>query len=212
MINKGKVKNVRGRSYNYNKIENLLDEGLSTGEIAARLHTDSLQSVRHAIEKIKRERRILKEAERKRKLEIQREEKRKEDVKRRYASINQVGLLRMSVDHESLAALEAIVPKTKAFSKGELSLIHHSGSIEIFIPNNASASDIRNELYELGFFALACNKTHETHVLNVSVIPNNTEEEINWRRWIDGIITLYVPQDVQADVEDVRKHNFNFGS
>ena len=48
-------RNVRGRNYNMQKVMELYESGLKPSEIAKRLKINSVQSLRHAIERHNRE-------------------------------------------------------------------------------------------------------------------------------------------------------------
>ena len=52
-------KGKRGISYPRRRMEEMIDQGLTIREMAEILGTDSLQSVRHVVEQIKRERNEL---------------------------------------------------------------------------------------------------------------------------------------------------------
>ena len=49
------AKKIEGgrRAYDYKKMKDLMDQGLLPVKIASRLHTSSVQSIRHSMERIK---------------------------------------------------------------------------------------------------------------------------------------------------------------
>ena len=198
-----KTNKGRGKSYNYKKLEELIDQDLSTEEIAKKFHTSSLQSIRHATEKIKRKRRKAEALERKREYEVQREKRQQEETKRRYASVNQVGLLQVSVDDETLKALNRLMPCINSYRRGEMGFIHHNDRIEIFVYNDADLQDIRGDLFRLGFYIEACNRNDKDDILNIKVIPNDITEGINYRKWISSILVVSAYGEVRSEIEEV---------
>ena len=127
-INDAKKIKGRKRAYDYKKIEDLMDQGLSPVKIASRLHISSVQSIRHSMERIKNERKIAENAERKHKLEIQKEEKRNNEIKIKYDSVNQAGLLQIAVDDETMDALVRLLPRSRTYADGLIRFIINKGN------------------------------------------------------------------------------------
>ena len=180
-----------------------MDQGLSPVKIASRLHTSSVQSIRHSMERIKNERKIAENAERKHKLEIQKEEKRKNEIKIKYDSVNQAGLLQIAVDDETMDALVRLLPRSRTYAYGLIRFIINKGNGEIIIKNSASPSEIRKFLADLGFYAEACNIKHNIDVLKMRVVPEDLNEGIDWGKWVDGIIQIYSSDDVEKHTQEI---------
>ncbi len=202
-INDAKKIKGRKRAYDYKKIENLMDQGLSPVNIVSRLHTSSVQSIRHSMERIKNERKIAENAERKHKLKIQKEEKRKNEIKIKYDSVNQAGLLQIAVDDETMDALVRLLPRSRTYADGLIRFIMNKGNGEIIIKNSASPSEIRKFLADLGFYADACNIRHNIDVLKMRVVPEDLKEGIDWGKWVDGIIQIYSSDDVEKHTQEI---------
>ena len=202
-INDAKKIKGRGRAYDYKKIENLMDQGFSPVQIASRIHTSSVQSIRHSMERIKNERKIAKKAERNRQLDIQREERRQNEIRAKYDSINQAGLLQIAVDSETMDALIRLLPHSRSYSEGLIGFISNKGNGEIIIKNGASPSDIRKYLADLGFYADVCNIKHSIDVLNMRVVPEDPNKGIDWWKWVDGIIRLFSPGDQETQIQEI---------
>ncbi len=202
-INDAKKIKGRKRAYDYKKIEDLMDQGLSPVKIASRLHTSSVQSIRHSMERIKNERKIAENAERKHKLEIQKEEKRKNEIRIKYDSVNQAGLLQIAVDDETMDALVRLLPRSRTYADGLIRFIINKGNGEIIIRNSASPSEIRKFLADLGFYAEACNIRHNIDVLKMRVVPEDLKEGIDWGKWVDGIIQIYSSDDVEKHTQEI---------
>ena len=96
-LKKGKEK--RGISYPRRRMAEMIDQGLTTREMAEILGTDSLQSVRHAVEQVKRERNDL--------IELK---KQHDEMEARRKSITHVGIFPYSISDHNLKALEYIPP------------------------------------------------------------------------------------------------------
>ena len=202
-INDAKKIKGRKRAYDYKKIEDLMDQGLSPVKIASRLHTSSVQSVRHSMERIKNERKIAENAERKHRFEIQKEEKHKNEIKIKYDSVNQAGLLQIAVDDETMDALVRLLPRSRTYADGLIRFIINKGNGEIIIKNSASPSEIRKFLADLGFYADTCNISHNIDVLKMRVVPEDLKEGIDWGKWVDGIIQIYSSDDVEEHTQEI---------
>ena len=202
-INDAKKIKGRKRAYDYKKIEDLMDQGLSPVKIASRLHTSSVQSIRHSMERIKNERKIAENAERKHKLEIQKEEKRKDEIRIKYDSVNKAGLLQIAVDDETMDALVRLLPRSRTYADGLIRFIINKGNGEIIIKNSASPSEIRKFLADLGFYADTCNIRHNIDVLKMRVVPDDLREDIDWGKWVDGIIQIYSSDDVEQHTQEI---------
>ena len=113
------IQTIRGKNYNMQKIMELYDSGLTPAEIAHRLRINSIQSLRHAIERQNREReekeRILKaidrENEAKQKMEQERleyeareKEKAKKEKLRKNILAPNTGMFPYAIDRRTFEA------------------------------------------------------------------------------------------------------------
>lgn len=117
-------RNVRGRNYDIQKVMELYESGLKPSEIAERLKINSVQSLRHTVERHKREKeitegiisKIAEEKQAKRKSE---QEKLENEAKRREIAEKQkliakimppiVGLFSYAIDTHTFKALEFVL-------------------------------------------------------------------------------------------------------
>lgn len=118
------IQTIRGQNYNMRKIMELYDSGLTPAEIAHRLRINSVQSLRHAIERQNREReekeRILKaidkenEAKQKMKQERLEYEARQKDKAtreklRKDILASNTGMFTYAIDRQTFEALEYVM-------------------------------------------------------------------------------------------------------
>ena len=117
-------RNVRGRNYNMQKVMEIYESGLKPSEIAKRLKINSVQSLRHAIERHNREKerteKIISEiAEEKKVRQKAEQEKLEEDAKQREMAERQkliakiippvAGLFSYAIDIHTFKALEFVL-------------------------------------------------------------------------------------------------------
>ena len=160
-------RNVRGRNYNMQKVMELYESGLKPSEIAKRLKINSVQSLRHAIERHNREKerteKIISEiAEEKKVRQKAEQEKQEEDAKQREMAERQkliakiippvAGLFSYAIDIHTFKALEFVLKE-----QWNDSFFINSETQEIYIPENVDPADVRYELLLSGFFMKITN-------------------------------------------------------
>ena len=140
------IQTIRGKNYNMRKIMELYDSGLTPPEIARRLRINSVQSLRHAIERQNREReekeRILKaidkENKAKQKMEAERLEyearqknKAKREKLRKDILAPNTGMFSYAIDRQTFEALDYVMKR-----QWENSFFADSEEQEIYVPEN----------------------------------------------------------------------------
>ena len=140
------IQTIRGKNYNMRKIMELYDSGLTPPEIARRLRINSVQSLRHAIERQNREReekeRILKaidkENKAKQKMEAERLEyearqknKAKREKLRKDILAPNTGMFSYAIDRQTFEALEYVMKRQWGNS-----FFVDSEEQEIYVPEN----------------------------------------------------------------------------
>ena len=75
--------------------------------------------------------------------------------------------MQIAVDDETMDALVRFFPRSRTYADGLIRIIINKGNGEIIIKNSASPSEIRKFLADLGFYADACNISHNIDVLKM---------------------------------------------
>ena len=160
-------RNVRGRNYNMQRVMELYESGMKPTEIANRLKINSVQSLRHAIERHNREKerteRIISEiAEEKKVRQKAEQEKLEDEAKQREMAERQkvitkiippvAGLFSYAIDIQTFKALEFVLKE-----QWNDSFFINSETQEIYLPENVDPADVRYELLLSGFFMKITN-------------------------------------------------------
>ena len=159
--------NTRGKSYNMQRVMELYESGMKPAEIANRLKINSVQSLRHAIERHKREKerteRIISEiAEEKQARKKAEDEKLENEAKQKETAERQkliakilppnVGLFPYAIDIQTFKALEFVLKK-----QWNCDFYIDSETQEIYLPENIDPTDVRDELLLSGFYMKITN-------------------------------------------------------
>ena len=79
----------------------------------------------------------------------------------------------------------------------------HPFSPIISVSNSAGPSEIGKFFADLGFYADACNISHNIDVLKMMVVPEDLNEGIDWGKWVDGTIQIYSSDDVEKHTQEI---------
>ena len=165
-------KNRRGISYQKRDLEDMIDQGLSIREMADILGTHSLQSVRHAVERIKRERDQRTELQ----MKIERDSMRK--------PVRRAGIFPYSVSDHNLKALDYVLSSTETGAsmintpKGKAILLHP------YFQNTAG------KLYSLGFSGRLCSNDDMDTSIEVLYASIKKDEEPPFKKLFGTIVKV----------------------
>jgi len=178
-LKKGKRK--RGVSYSRTELEKMIDEGLSVRDMAERLGTDSQQSVRHALERIKRERK-----------EIEEIESEMEEMPRRLESMNRVGLLPYTVDDHVKTVLKPLLQ----IADTGLKVVNTSAGSAIVCRPDADFDSIPGKLFHFGIYGRLCSMKDTKKGIRVMCLPVGAYKKPPWDLFIRPIVyAIYNTKD-----------------
>lgn len=194
------IQTIRGKNYNMRKIMELYDSGLTPAEIAHRLRINSVQSLRHAIERQNREReekeRILKaidkENEAKQKMEqgrleyeARQKDKAKREKLRKDILAPNTGMFTYAIDRQTFEALEYVMKRQWGNS-----FFIDSEEQEIYVPENLDILEVKLELLMSGF-VMELKKKSQTSVkpLKVGIMHNALMSKIPFEKQKVDIFT-----------------------
>ena len=169
-LKKGKRK--RGISYPKRELEDMIDQGLTIREMADILGTDSLQSIRHAVERIQRDKEHLIEL----KMQSEMESRRK--------SINRVGIFRYSINDHNLNALEYILSRSQI---GIKIINTPRGKAILRDPDFQNPAD---KLYGLGFYGRLCSDGDVDSSIDVLYVNIKGEETPPLKKLFTTIVKI----------------------
>lgn len=191
----------RGKKYNKKQMLELYKQGMSYEEIAERINSNSVQSVRHSIERWNREEksRIREEEERKRlrkEKELQEEQikrKRIEDEKK----APKKGMLDYLIDNETWEALKYIIPveyKDKVLFDDENSTFYISEDLDF--------SDFSLYLFTYGFYLeLKKNVDSNEYPMEIRIMHSSPSSKIDDVKQLIPLFRFNYDMDKQEEVK-----------
>ena len=177
-------KGKRGISYPRRRMEEMIDRGLTTREMAEILGTDSLQSVRHAVEQIKRERNELIELE-----------KQHDEMEARRKSITHVGIFPYSISDHNLKAMEYILPRSQI---GIKIISTPQGKAILSDPDFQSTVE---KLYGFGFYGRLCSSQDLDSNIAVLYANKKRDEKLQLEKLFTTIVRIEYTQSDKDKVQ-----------
>lgn len=188
----------RGKGFPKKELRKLIDKGLSAEEIANHFGTKSVQSVRHAMERINRERY---EAEQlKYEMEIKSEEAKRRDQERREKmdSMNRVGLLRYAISSENLKALEYLLPANGL----NINIMNTPSGKSLVIFPNSNINNIQMKFFKLGFMGHLCAKDDLESEFQVKYVKGAGNTTPQWENMAAPVFLTSSDSDHNNDLEE----------
>lgn len=191
----------RGKKYNKKQMLELYKQGMSYEEIAERINSNSVQSVRHSIERWNREEksRIREEEERKR---LRKEkELHEEQIKRKRIDDEKKapkkGMLDYLIDNETWEALKYIIPveyKDKVLFDDENSTFYISEDLDF--------SDFSLYLFICGFnLELKKNVDSNEYPMEIRIMHSSPSSHIDEKKML---MPIFLPNYEEDKLEEVR--------
>ncbi len=156
-----------------------MDDGLTPKEIADELGTKSVQSVRHRMEAIQKERdaiRTYKTRQRMKEKEVY--------------SVNRVGLFPYVADELSIKALKHLLP---LYSTG-LSIVNTGTGYVILIDPETYLPSVWNDFISLEIYGRLCSKKDRSGQIRVMSNPSS-HKELSWGEMIRSPFMVISPDD-----------------
>lgn len=170
-------KGKRGISYPRRRMEEMIDQGLTIREMAEILGTDSLQSVRHVVEQIKRERNEL--------IELK---KQHDEMETRRKSITHVGGFPYSISDHNLKAMEYILPRSQI---GIKIISTPQGKAILSDPDFQSTVE---KLYGFGFYGRLCSSQDLDSNIAVLYANKKRDEKLQLEKLFTTIVRIEYTQ------------------
>lgn len=158
------IKKTRGQSYDINRLQELMDDGLTSKEIADELGTKSVQSIRHSMEAIQRKTDAIRAYKNRQRME---EEK--------VYSVNRVGLFPYVADDLSIKALKYLLPRSGTGFK----IVYTRDGYTILVDPDTNLTSARSKLKKLGIYCRLCSKKDGGKQIGVIRKPSS-DERIKW--------------------------------
>lgn len=154
-----KGKQARGRSYDRKLIRAMMEDGYRANEIAKKLDIKSVQSLRHTMEQISREK------ESQEKIKSEKEKEKKQPI--------EIGLIPNVADRLVISAMDKVLRTLNSQDSAGLIFMSTIDGKVIMLSDESSDLNMKVLMSGLGFYGQLCSKKHSYDVLKVKFPGRN---------------------------------------